>query len=57
MSIGPGVLELATSILLLLNRTAVFGALLVAGLTGGALLSHILFIGVIVREDGGQLLR
>jgi uncharacterized membrane protein YphA (DoxX/SURF4 family) len=55
MRIGTGVLELATSILLLLNRTAIFGALLGAGLMGGALLSHILFIGVIVGEDGGQL--
>ena len=55
MRIGTGVLELVAAILLLLNRTAVFGALLGAGLMGGALMSHILFIGIIVREDGGQL--
>lgn len=55
MRIETGALELVASILILLNRTAIFGALLGAGLMGGALLSHILFIGVIVREDGGQL--
>lgn len=55
MRIGTGILELAASILILLNATAYIGALLSAALMAGALLSHLLFIGIEVRGDNGQL--
>jgi uncharacterized membrane protein YphA (DoxX/SURF4 family) len=55
MRIGTGILELVASILLLLNATAYLGAILGAGLMGGAILSHLLFIGIEVRGDNGQL--
>ena len=55
MRIGTGIFELIASILILFNGTVIFGAILGAGLMGGALLSHFLFIGIEVRGDGGQL--
>jgi uncharacterized membrane protein YphA (DoxX/SURF4 family) len=55
MRIGTGVLELLASILVLLGTTAYLGALLSAGLMGGAMLSHLLFIGIEVRGDNGLL--
>jgi len=55
MRIGTGVLELIASILILINGTALFGAILSLELMGGAVLSHILLIGIEIRNDGGQL--
>lgn len=55
MRIGTGVLELLASILILLGTTAYLGALLSAGLMGGAILSHLLLIGIEVRGDNGLL--
>lgn len=55
MRIGTGILELVASILILFNGTVVFGAILCIGLMGGAILSHIFVIGIVVRNDGGQL--
>ncbi|MFT7163081.1 MAG: hypothetical protein ACI9GZ_004281, partial [Bacteroidia bacterium] len=43
------------SILILLGTTAYLGALLSAGLMGGAILSHLLLIGIEVRGDNGLL--
>ena len=54
--IGTGILELGASILLLWPRHAGLGALLGVGLMMGAILSHIFFIGIIVGNDGGQLM-
>ncbi|MEQ6122547.1 DoxX family protein [Reichenbachiella sp. MALMAid0571] len=53
--IGTGIAELAASILILLNATAYIGALVTIGLMGGAILSHLLFLGIEVKGDNGQL--
>lgn len=53
--IGTGVIELVASILLLVPRTTVFGALLGLGVMSGALLFHLTQLGIVVRDDHGQL--
>jgi len=53
--IGTGVLELVASILILIPAATAFGALLGAGLMGGAILSHLTKLGVVVQDDHGQL--
>lgn len=53
--IGSGVMELIASVLILIPRTTVLGALLAMGIMGGAILSHIFFLGISVQGDGGQL--
>lgn len=53
--IGSGVVELIASILLLIPRTTLVGALLGAGTMAGALLSHLVFLGIEVKNDGGTL--
>ncbi|HTB52311.1 MAG TPA: DoxX family protein [Ferruginibacter sp.] len=53
--IGIGVFELIASILILIPRTTVYGALLGIGLMGGAVFFHITKLGLIVQDDGGQL--
>jgi uncharacterized membrane protein YphA (DoxX/SURF4 family) len=53
--IGTGVLELVASILILFPKTTALGALLAMGIMGGALLSHLFFLGISVRGDQGQL--
>ena len=53
--IGTGVAELIASVLLLIPATTVFGAILAMGIMGGALASHLLFLGLEVKGDGGQL--
>jgi len=53
--IGSGVAELVAAGLLLYPPTAAIGAFVAIGLMTGALLSHLLFIGIEVRGDGGLL--
>lgn len=53
--IGTGVVELIAGILLLIPSTVIFGALLGIGLMAGAILSHLLVIGIQSNGDGGQL--
>jgi len=53
--IGTGMMELVASILLLVPRTTAYGALLGLGIMGGAMLSHLLVLGIAVMGDGGQL--
>lgn len=53
--IGAGVMELISSVLLLLNPTAWIGAVLAIGVMAGALLSHLTILGVEVQGDGGYL--
>ena len=55
MRIGTGILELMAALMILINRTAFYGAILGVGLMIGAILSHVLFVGIVVRNDGGQL--
>lgn len=56
LRIGTGIMELIASILLLWPKHAGLGALLGIGLMMGAIISHIFFIGIIVGNDGGQLM-
>lgn len=53
--IGTGVIELIAGVLLLIPSTVIFGAVLGMGLMGGAILSHLLVIGIESKDDGGQL--
>ena len=49
--IGTGVMELVASILLLINRTVAWGALLAAGLMAGAIFFHLTKLGIYVNGD------
>jgi hypothetical protein len=53
--IGSGLVELAASVLLLVPRTVVLGALLSMGTMAGAILSHVTVLGIDVMGDGGLL--
>jgi hypothetical protein len=53
--IGSGVVELIASVLLLVPATASMGALVAIGVMGGAILSHLLVLGIEVKGDGGLL--
>ena len=53
--IGSGVIELIASILLLIPATASLGAVLTIGVMAGAVLSHMLILGIEVKGDGGLL--
>jgi len=53
--IGTGVLELIVSILLILKRTSLIGAIIGLGVISGAILSHVFFLGIEVQNDGGLL--
>ena len=53
--IGSGIAELVASILILYPRTTWMGALLGMGVMGGAIFFHLTKLGIIVKDDGGQL--
>jgi len=53
--IGSGVVELIASILILIPRTTLLGALLGLGTMLGAIFSHIFVLGIEVQHDGGTL--
>lgn len=53
--IGSGIAELITALLLLIPATAWIGGLLSVGVIGGALLSHLTVLGIVVQDDGGLL--
>jgi len=53
--IGSGVIELIASILLLIPRTTAIGAVLGLGVMSGALFFHLTRLGIVVRDDHGQL--
>lgn len=53
--IGSGVVELIASILILIPRTTLLGALLALGTMAGAIFSHIFVLGIVVKDDGGTL--
>ena len=55
--IGTGVLELIISLLLLIKRYSLWGAILGLGVISGAILSHIFILGIEVQNDGGLLFR
>jgi len=52
---GVGVGELIASVLILIPKTAWIGGSMAAGLMAGAILMHVLFLGVEVQGDGGLL--
>ena len=53
--IGTGILELAAGLMLLSRAFSAVGALLGAGLMAGAIMSHLLILGIEVQGDGGWL--
>lgn len=53
--IGSGIIELLASILILIPRTAFYGAILGLGTMTGAILSHLFVLGIDVKNDGGTL--
>ncbi len=53
--IGSGIVELIAGVLLLLPRTVVHGAVVAVSVMAGAIASHLLVLGIVVRDDGGQL--
>lgn len=53
--IGSGLVELAASVLLIIPKTAVYGAILSIATITGAILSHLAKLGVVVKDDGGAL--
>ncbi|ADB38532.1 DoxX family protein [Spirosoma linguale] len=53
--IGTGVIELIASVLILIPRTAWIGAGLGLGVMMGAILTHLVLLGIEVQGDGGQL--
>lgn len=53
--IGSGIVELVASILILIPRTTLLGALLGFGTMVGAVFSHLLILGIEVQNDGGTL--
>ena len=53
--IGSGVLELIASLLLIVPATASIGAILTMGVMAGAILSHLVILGIDVKGDGGLL--
>jgi hypothetical protein len=53
--IGSGVVELIAAILLLIPSTVTIGAIISIGVAGGAILSHLTKLGIVVKDDGGLL--
>jgi len=53
--IGSGIVVLIASILILVPRTTLLGALLALGTMAGAIFSHIFVLGIVVKDDGGTL--
>ena len=53
--IGSGVVELIASLLLLVPSTASRGAVLAMSVMAGAIVSHLVILGIEVKGDGGLL--
>ncbi|PWA04468.1 DoxX family protein [Flavobacterium psychrotolerans] len=53
--IASGMVELVASILILIPRTTLIGAILGMGTMAGAIASHLFVIGISVQNDGGVL--
>lgn len=53
--IFAGISELIAVILLLIPKTKFFGASMTVGIMGGAILSHLVFLGIEVQGDSGLL--
>ena len=53
--IGSGGIELVASLLLMVPATVSIGALVAMGVMAGAIVSHVVVLGVEVKADGGLL--
>lgn len=53
--IGSGIIELIVSLLILIPRTTLIGALLGLVTMFGAILSHLIILGIVVQNDRGFL--
>lgn len=53
--IGSGIAELIVAVLILIPKTTWVGALGGCGIMIGAILSHLLVLGIVVENDGGFL--
>ena len=53
--IGTGVLELIASVLILIPKTSIYGAILGLGLMCGAIYFHFSKLGIEVQHDSGKL--
>ncbi len=53
--IGSGIMELIAAVLLLIPRFVWAGAILAMAATGGAMVSHLTFLGIDVQGDRGLL--
>jgi uncharacterized membrane protein YphA (DoxX/SURF4 family) len=53
--IGIGIMELIAALLILFPKTTPYGALLAVGLMAGAIFFHLTKLGIVVKNDGGQL--
>jgi uncharacterized membrane protein YphA (DoxX/SURF4 family) len=53
--IGTGIFELIASILILYPGTTFLGSVLAIGLMLGAIGAHLTKLGIVVKNDGGQL--
>ena len=53
--IGSGLVELIASVLILIPRTTLLGAVIGAGTMLGAIFSHLFVLGIVVKNDGGEL--
>lgn len=53
--IGSGIVELIASVLILIPRTTLLGALMALGTMLGAIFSHVFVLGIVVQNDGGTL--
>jgi Flp pilus assembly protein protease CpaA len=52
---GSGVVELIAGILLMSSCHGWLGALIALGVMGGAIVSHLTVLGIVVQDDGGLL--
>ena len=55
MRIGTGIMEFTAAVLLFIPRTAWLGAAFTSGLMSGAILSHLVVLGIEHNNDGGAL--
>ncbi len=53
--IGSGVVELIAAVLLFVPRLTWLGAAIAIGVIGGAIMSHLTVLGIVVMDDGGLL--
>jgi uncharacterized membrane protein YphA (DoxX/SURF4 family) len=53
--IGIGIMELIAALLILYPKTTALGAIMAIGLMAGAIFFHLTKLGIVVKNDGGQL--